>query len=112
MKKGSKTPWGRAALVRAIGTIGRDTIYCVSTPGHGGYFVPRRLLSAIPQALRDRAAAWSGSEQWYEEDCEWSSVALAFPQFFTAADVQQARTTQANYGSPEKGDVCTETVSR
>ena len=91
IKPGASTPWGRADSVKAIGTIGLDTIYSVETPSHGGYFVPKRLLHRIPQAHQERAARWSGSPQWYEEDCEWASVVIAFPELFASFTLDAAK---------------------
>jgi hypothetical protein len=73
------TPWGRADSIKAIGESG---IYFATTPSHGGFFVPTELLAAIPEAHQKRAAYWSGSRNWYEEDCEWASVVNAFPHLF------------------------------
>jgi len=73
------TPWGLADQVERIGDSG--ICFC-STPSHGGYYVPSNLLPAIPEQRQQRALYWSGSRNWYEEDCEWASVALAFPELF------------------------------
>ena len=72
------TPWGTSDHVQDIGR----GILSVDTPSHGGYFVPTSLLPAIPEAHQKRAEYWSGSRNWYEEDCEWASVAVAFPDLF------------------------------
>ncbi len=72
------TPWGQADQIEQIG----EGIYFASTPSHGGYFVPSSLLPAIPEQRQQRALYWSQSRNWYEEDCEWASVALAFPHLF------------------------------
>ena len=72
------TPWGRADQIENVG----EGIYFASTPSHGGYYVPSALLPAITAAHQARALKWSGSRNWYEEDCEWASVAIAFPHLF------------------------------
>lgn len=36
-----------------------------------------------------------GSENWYEEDCAWACVALAFPDRFPAEAQEHARNTLA-----------------
>ena len=89
----ASTPWGRADHARAVGTINGQTIYTVSTPSHGGYYVPSALLNRIPPDHQARAQQWSGSPQWYEEDCEWASVAVAFPEYFTPEQLTAARQT-------------------
>lgn len=80
------TPWGQADQIEQIG----DGIYFASTPSHGGYFVPSNLLPAIPEQRQQRALYWSGSRNWFEEDCEWASVALAFPALFDQRALQAA----------------------
>jgi len=74
------TPWGKADSIERIGDGG---ILSVSTPGHGGYFVPTALLSRIPEDQQRYAQRWSGSRNWYEEDVCFVSVHLAFPELFT-----------------------------
>lgn len=76
-----KTPWGESQSVEDIG-LG---IWFVTTAGHGGYYVPASLLHQIPAEHRAYAKRWSGDERWFEEDCAWAAVALAFPQLFPAA---------------------------
>jgi uncharacterized protein DUF7007 len=95
-----RTPWGESDSVVQFD----NGIRGVSTPSHGGYWVPAKLLSRIPQRFQDYAARWSNSPQWYEEDCAWACVAVTFPDLacngarqFSAADLQQARETIARY---------------
>ena len=73
------TPWGTADSIKPIGDTG---IYFATTPSHGGFYVPTEMLTEIPEAHQRRAAKWSGSRNWYEEDCEWASVVSAFPHLF------------------------------
>ncbi len=92
------TPWGHADAIDEVG----EGIYFASTPSHGGYFVPTAKLSAIPEAHQARALKWSGSRNWYEEDCEWASVVTAFPHLFNESQREAAaasmkwRETRAN----------------
>ena len=81
------TPWGVADNIERKG----KGIFFADTPGHGGYFVPNDMLYRIPKAHQDRARYWSGSPNWYEEDCEWASVVVAFPELFTGAQRQAAQ---------------------
>lgn len=85
-----KTPWGRAQHIERLGDQG---ILSVSTAGHGGIFVPDALLPRIPEKQRAWAAHWSGSANWYEEDCCWAAVAVAFPELFPADHVSGAQRT-------------------
>jgi hypothetical protein len=72
------TPWGYADSVKEVG-LG---ILQVSTPGHGGFFVPKKHLHRIPTELQHWAACWSGSAQWYEEDCCYTAVVVHFAELF------------------------------
>lgn len=72
MKAGCNTPWGPAQTVKDLGR----GVTLVSTAGHGGIFVPAKLLRYIPEREQAYAAQWSGSRQWYEEDC-----AMAIPLY-------------------------------
>ena len=45
----------------------------------------------MPKCLRE-FKPWAGPN-WYEEDCDWSIVAVAFPQFFKPEDVTHAMAT-------------------
>lgn len=67
------SPWGKVQDQSHIG----NGIVEVSTPSHGGIFVPRELLKHIPQADKEYARKWSGSKQWYEED-----VAILIPLYY------------------------------
>lgn len=96
LKPGRITPWGKADFVKQI-SDGTVTIIDVSTPGHGGYFVPKKHLGAVPAAHQQYAKAWSQSPQWYEEDIAWTCVVAAFPQLFTPAYVASAHETIAKW---------------
>jgi hypothetical protein len=96
-----QTPWGIADCVVTLGEVNKGTcsyaILSVSTPSHGGIYVPPALLDRIPERHRAYAKRWSGSESWYEEDCAWAAVALAFPELFPAEAVKQAHVVVAQY---------------
>jgi hypothetical protein len=62
----------------------------VSTAGHGGYHVEAAAVRAMPPGLAafDTFAGGDGrGGQWFEEDEDWSVVALSFPHLFAAYDV-------------------------
>jgi hypothetical protein len=66
-----------------------------STPSHGGYHLSDARIASMPKPLRDfKPFAGHG---WYEEDCDWSIVATAFPQFFPKDAVDAANSTLARY---------------
>lgn len=76
------TPWGYSdsATDYARGV----TFY--STPSHGGLHVAPTLNATIPDHLREASG-------WYEEDCDWCRVVLAFPDLFTAEERVDAEST-------------------
>jgi hypothetical protein len=96
LPEGRRTPWGRADFVEQI-TNGQTTVISVCTPSHGGYFVPKKHLDRIDPAHRAYALKWSGSEQWYEEDCAWAAVVLAFPELFDAEHLAAAKESAARW---------------
>lgn len=65
MKEGSPSPWGK---IQHFQFLGRG-VAIVDTPSHGGIFVPKELLHHIPEIEQIEAEKWSGSRNWYEEDC-------------------------------------------
>lgn len=80
------TPWDRSQWE----TIYSEGIVLYETPGHGGFHVsPSRLLE-MPEPLRNH-------DGWYEEDCEWAKVAIAFPQLFTSLERKAARKTMIEW---------------
>ena len=80
LDRDGQTPWGTADDVHAFA----EGIAFVSTPSHGGYYVSPALNARIPAVLRNRQFAKSalGGGGWYEEDIEWASVALTYPDVF------------------------------
>lgn len=78
----TSTPWGpsqhKTAFCRGINHY--------STAGHGGFKVSDKLNLRIPEFMRNPSG-------WYEEDCEWSIVAVCFPKEFTPEDITLARKT-------------------
>ena len=79
VKVGSRTPWGKVDSVSEIA----EGIFSVGTPGHGGLKLSRKKNSQMPSFMRNDGG-------WYEEDCEWSKVALVFSKAFTKESVLQA----------------------
>lgn len=67
----TNTPWGPAqyAYKYAPGVIS------YGTAGHGGFHLSTTLNQRIHPAMRQ-------CDGWYEEDCEWSFVAITFPWLF------------------------------
>jgi hypothetical protein len=72
----TETPWGPAQTSTEIA----PGIVAYTTASHGGYYVSPERVSTMPKSLRD-FKPFAGPN-WYEEDCDWAVVALAFPKFF------------------------------
>ena len=85
------TPWGIADSVTEIapGIIRYDT------PSHGGYWLSPERVAEMPKPLRE-FTPWAGPG-WFEEDCDWAVVALAFPQFFPEDAIPAALKTLQRY---------------
>lgn len=70
------TPWGAAQTVRNLA----PGVVHVTTASHGGFLVTDEVLAKWPVGLRElEPFAGHGA---YEEDCDWSIVALAMPELF------------------------------
>ncbi len=82
------TPWGQAQYVYKYGT----GINCYGCAGHGGFKVSEGLLQKMPESLRK-----IGSQGWFEEDCEWAAVAIAFPENFSQNEIDSAISSMKNY---------------
>jgi hypothetical protein len=65
------TPWGKAQDKQEYA----PGIVFYSTPSHGGFKISKAVQAVMPKHLQN-------PDGWYEEDCEWSKVALAFPHLF------------------------------
>lgn len=83
------TPWGQPQDVTEFGP--GVTVY--STAGHGGFHLDTDRQAAMPAHMRN-------DSPWYEEDCQWCKVALAFPELFTAREVRQAQQTYDQWCTP------------
>jgi len=89
-----ETPWGLSQTVEYISgndTGGATGVLFVTTASHGGYYVPRDQLHKITAERRAYAARWSGSEQWYEEDCAAAIIPVSFLELFDAERVRDAQ---------------------
>ena len=75
------TPWGQSDYSRKIAC----GIISYSTPRHGGIHVSPDRLKTMPDYLRNDSG-------WYEEDCEWCKVAIAFPEYFQK-EIESAKET-------------------
>jgi hypothetical protein len=90
------TPWGVADTVTEIA----PGIISYSTPSHGGIWLSDARVASMPKPLRDFVpfgGPQKGPGRWFEEDCDWSIVAVAFPQFFKPEDIDAALKTLQHY---------------
>lgn len=88
-----RSPWGRIQDVRKIA----DGISWISTAGHGGFRLSKTRYEQMPEYLR---ACSFTRDQFFEEDCSWCAVVLAFPQFFNAdQSLSASMTFRRHYGN-------------
>lgn len=90
------TPWGPADTVKEIAP--GITLY--TTPSHGGFHLSDARVASMPKHLRDFVpfgGVQKGPGRWFEEDCDWCVVALAFPQFFPPDAIEAAMKTLKGY---------------
>jgi hypothetical protein len=100
----TSTPWGRPQDVEWITdrSTGKTTgIAFVSTAGHGGYYVSPELLATMPANWLGATFNEQGRRGWFEEDCDWSLVALAFPQCFIPEELRIARASSKHWHEPK-----------
>ncbi len=86
---GTRTPWGvsdhKDVVVRGLIFYG--------TPSHGGYHLSSKMEAKVPAALR----AICQHPGWYEEDCEYVVVHLAFPDLFPNAKQDDLKSCLKQY---------------
>lgn len=88
------TPWGSADQRIEVA----EGIVRFYTPSHGGYWLSKERVATMPGVLRRATRDLSRCDGgWYEEDCEWCFVALSFPQYFSADDLEAADKTMRDW---------------
>ena len=92
------TPWGPAQTVATIA----EGITSVTTASHGGILLSEERQAAMPAHLAGRNIYGGG--RWYEEDCEWSLVAVAFPEAFPDEQDEARATLRAYFPEAARGD--------
>ena len=78
MQNTISTPWGIADHSEHIA----DGITFYGTPSHGGFKLSADRQAKVPEYMRS-------PDGWYEEDCEWSIVALVFEEKWRLWAVRQ-----------------------
>lgn len=84
------SPWGPVQHQHEIA----PGIVRVMTAGHGGLVLSPERLQAMPNRYKLNEY---GTGRYFEEDCEWALVALAFPDEFSEEQRDAARATAAQY---------------
>ncbi len=71
--EGGTSPWG---FIDSVTPLGDDGAAFVTTPGHGGIFLPPALAARMPNDIV--AGSFLGLAAWWEEDCDaaWPTVVL------------------------------------
>lgn len=86
----SNSPWGR---VQRRTTIAKGIVW-MTTAGHGGFRLSRDRWEAMPAHLK---ACSFTSDEFFEEDCAYCAVVLAFPAHFNDEQVKSASATYARW---------------
>lgn len=85
-KPPAETPWGHPDTIEQIA----EGITWYSTPSHGGFHLSPERMQAMPEHLK---ACSFTADHWFEEDCSWCAVPLAFPDCFPTDTLDAARRT-------------------
>lgn len=90
------TPWGAADHVEPLPGA-PEGVFLVSTPSHGGAFVPDPVAETMPEGLRT-VGARGARGWWFEEDCAICAVVLAWPASAIDAEaLENARRSVAHW---------------
>lgn len=82
------TPWGLSQWRTDYG----PGVSFYTTASHGGFHLDAERLRELTAKL-GTVKTFCGQPAWFEEDCDWAYVALAFPELFTAEDHKRATAT-------------------
>ena len=80
------SPWGRIQTCEQI----HPGIWHVTTASHGGLYLSDDRVEQMKLLLGDDYNTFCGEPQWFEEDCDWALVAIAFRNEFDSKRVQGA----------------------
>lgn len=100
MPVATSSPWGPIQTSQRI----TEGIVLVSTASHGGYILSPTRVAQMPAPLRQGL-----DDLYFEEDCAWCFVVLAFPHEFSPALHAEAVTTCKHY-FPEQWEAWTGTT--
>lgn len=91
------SPWGEVHQETTIS----EGITFVSTDGHGGFFLDAERNAVVPEAHRRASFNGLANDGWYEWDCDWCLVVLAFPDKFNDHDIARASETFDGWIKPK-----------
>lgn len=80
-------PWGNIGCAAEIA----PGWWSITTPSHGGFVLSVERLAAIPAEHLAASFGSQGVLGYFEENCDWSIVAVAFPQEWQAFVVGRLR---------------------
>ena len=89
------TPWGGPTTAEEFA----PGIVRFSTPSHGGFWLDDKAMEKMPGTCKS-GALFAGAP-WFEEDIDWSWVALTYPELFPRAHVEAARRTFEGWIMPK-----------
>ena len=70
-----RCPWGAVQASKVVA----DGIFWFSTASHGGFALSQDRYEQMPDHLK---ACSFTDDEFFEEDCSWCAVVIAFPDFF------------------------------
>jgi hypothetical protein len=81
------SPWGKPDKAERIA----EGIWFVSSPSHGGFHISKDRNAKVPMVVRAMTSRHGlGFSGWYEEDVDWTIVAIVHRDVFPAEKVEEA----------------------
>lgn len=96
--KGGNSPWDTIQHTAEL-AVG---IVQVHTAGHGGFWISDTRRQWMPLSL-GKIETFAGGN-WYEEDCDWAIVVMAFPDHFTSETCHHALLMAKHHELDPKAD--------
>ena len=100
------SPWGAPDHAEQVFA----GVWSIYTPSHGGFYVSAERRKDMNQNLLALGFNGQAAKGWFEEDCDWCLVALAFPDEWkawrgerAADDLEAAERTLNQWILPKRG---------
>lgn len=100
MTKHIATPWGWSQTEREIA----PGILKVTTASHGGIQLDATRSKEFRKKL-PTAQLFCGGSTWFEEDCDWALIVVAFPQYFLPEQVAAAKKSLTHFSHSDNPDI-------